>query len=136
MQGVMRLVADGSEHPFSFDLAVAAPWRKHASDGKAQASGLTYAAPLADRAVTTGTMMIRPFGQRIIDYQLQFATNEGEPARFSGHKTINWLRPKVSWTTLPGEIWVGDGAAAVLYATCVLHFDVGRDWWSFAKSFM
>ena len=132
----MRLVADGTQHGFAFELAVGAPWRQHVADGKAQATGITYAAPLADRAVTTGTMMIRPFGQRIIDYQLQFATNDGEPARFSGHKTINWLRPKASWTTLPGEIWVGQDTAAVLYATCELRFDISRDWWSFAKSFL
>ncbi len=131
----MRLDADGSHHDFSFDLKVAAPWRDRIGNGVAEASGLTYAAPLAARAVTTGTMTIAPFGRRMIEYQLRFAADDGRPARFAGKKVINWLRPKASWTTLPGEIWVGEGATAVRYATCELRFDVGRDWWSFAKSF-
>ena len=131
----MRLDADGSRHDFSFDLMVAAPRRDYVGVGRAAASGITHAAPLAARAVTTGIMTIAPLGRRMIDYQLHFAADDGRPARFSGKKTINWLRPKTSWTMLPGEIWLGDGATAERYATCELHFDVGRDWWSFAKSF-
>ena len=135
MQGWMRLEADGTQHDFSFDLMVAARWREHLGNGKADAAGVTYAAPLAARAVTTGTMTIAPFGRRMIEYQLHFATADGQPARFSGKKVINWWRLKSSWTTLPGEIWLGDGSTAVRYATCELYFDVSRNWWSFTKSF-
>jgi hypothetical protein len=136
MQGWMRLASDGSQHPFSFDLQVRGSWREHWDSGNVPATGLTYAAPLAKRAVTTATIGLRPFGDKVIDYNVWFATDQGEPAQFIGNKTINWLAAKSSWTTLPGQITIGHGADAKLYATCELRFDIRRDWWSFAKSFV
>ena len=123
----------GVEHPFSFDVtAAAASTRGHLQDGKAALHGVIHAPPLARAAELAGTITIRPIGQRIIRYELQFDGDDGRTYELVGQKDIRWRSLVRSFTFLPAEI-LDDEHRRI--ATCEVAFDLRHDWWSFLRSF-
>jgi hypothetical protein len=123
----------GVKHPFSFEVtAEAASTRTHLRDGKATLHGVVHAPPLAQAADAEGTITIRPLGQRIIRYELQFAGNDGKIYELVGQKDIRWRDPIRSFTSLPAEILDQEHRRV---GTCQTTFDLKGDWWSFLRSF-
>jgi hypothetical protein len=134
MTGTMELdAAPGTRHPFTFDLIAHAPsTRDHMRTGRAEVRGVVRAPPLADSADTEGTMIIRPFGQRIIRYELSFLADDGKRYEVVGQKDIKLRRLLESWTVLPLEVLDEEHRRV---ATCLTRFDYRNDWWSFLRSF-
>ncbi len=123
----------GVTHPFSFEVtAEARSTRTHLQDGKATLRGVVHAPPLTQVADATGVITIRPVGQRIIRYELEFTGDDGRTYELVGQKAIRWRAPIRSFTFLPAEILDDDHRRI---ATCRMVFDLKRDWWSFLRSF-
>jgi hypothetical protein len=114
----------GVRHPFSFEVTVeAASIRVHLRDGKATLHGTVRAPPLARAADAEGTITIRPIGQRIIRYELQFAGDDGNLYELVGQKDITYL---------PAEILDGEHRRI---GACQATFNVKHHGWSFLRSF-
>jgi hypothetical protein len=123
----------GITHPFSFEVtAEAASTRSHLHDGKATLRGVVHAPPLAKAASADGVITIRPVGQRIIRYELQFTGDDGKSYELIGQKDIRWRSPLASFTYLPAEI-LDDEHRRI--GVCKTSFDLRRDGWSFLRSF-
>jgi hypothetical protein len=123
----------GVQHPFSFEVtAAAASTREHLHDGKATLRGVVHAPPLAEAADAAGVITIRPLGQRVIRYELQFTGDDGRAYELIGQKDIRWLAPIRSFTYLPADI-IDDDHRRI--GACRTTFDLKRDWWSFLRSF-
>jgi hypothetical protein len=123
----------GVKHPFSFEVtAEAVSIRLHLNDGKATLRGVVHAPPLADAADAEGVITIRPLGQRIIRYELQFAGDDGRSYELVGQKDIRWLAPLRSFTYLPADI-IDDDHRRI--GVCRTSFDLKRHGWSFLRSF-
>jgi hypothetical protein len=123
----------GVTHPFSFEVtAAAASTLRHLQDGKAALRGVVHAQPLARAADATGTITIRPIGERIIRYELSFTGDDGNAYRMVGQKDIRWRELTHTLTHLPAEIL---DAAHRRVGSCQTTFDVQRDLWRFLRSF-
>jgi hypothetical protein len=123
----------GVAHPFSFEVtAAAASTLRHLQDGKAALRGVIHAQPLAQAAETTGTITIRPVGERIIRYELAFTGDDGNAYQLVGQKDIRWRNLVHTFTHLPADIF--DGAHRRV-GSCRAAFDVQRDGWRFLRSF-
>ena len=123
----------GVRHPLRFDVvASASSTREHLSTGRADLRGTIHAPPIADAAPAEGTITIRPLGQRIIRYELQFSGDDGKRYEMVGQKTIQWRAPAWGFTHLPAEILDGDHRRI---GACQTKFELKRDFWSFLRSF-
>jgi hypothetical protein len=123
----------GVKHPFRFEVrAHAASARAHVADGRAQLHGVVYAPPRANAADADGTITIRPFGERIIRYELSFLADDGKRYELVGQKDIRWTSPIRTFTTLPAEILDEQGRHV---ATCLTRFDLRGDGLGFLRSF-
>lgn len=134
MSGTVEWDAEpGVQHPFSFAVtAQAASTREHLADGKARLRGVIDARPLAQAADATGTITIRPLGERIIRYELSFTGSDGRTYELVGQKDLSWRAPVRTLTHLPAEI-LDDEHRRI--GTCQTTFNVKRDWWTFLRSF-
>jgi hypothetical protein len=134
MAGTVEWDAEpGVRHPFRFEVtAHAASARDHLSTGRASLRGTVHAPPRAGAANAEGTITIRPLGARLIRYELTFTGDDGKRYELVGQKDIDWRRPLATFTTLPAEILDEDHRRV---ATCLTRFDVGKDLWSFLRSF-
>src|SRR5262245_45101151 len=126
MAGTMEWDAEpGKHHPFRFDITAHAPsTREHLKDGRATLRGVVHAPGLATSADAEGTITIRPLGQRIIRYELEFTGDDGRRYELVGQKDIRWRHPIRTLTTLPAEI-IDDHHRRV--ATCLTRFAYERD---------
>lgn len=110
----------GAAAPMRFEVGAVVPGGiRPLGTARAHLSGTVDVDGLVRGAPATGTMEIAPVAGRRIRYTLDFATAAGEPCRFDGWKSIEWLRPLATWTTLPG-ILTGEGGAVL--GTAELHF--------------
>ncbi len=126
-------VEPGVKHPFSFEVtAEAESTRAHLRDGKAVLRGVVHAPPLAQSGSAGGIITIRPLGQRIIRYELQFAGDDGKTYELRGQKDIRWSTLLYSFTHLPADI-LDDAHRRI--GTCATQFDLQRDGWRFLRSF-
>jgi hypothetical protein len=124
----------GVTHPFSFSVtAEAASAREHLHDGKARLRGVVHAPPLTRAADAEGVITIRPIGQRIIRYELQFTGEDGVTYQLIGQKDIRWRSPLHSFTYLPAEIFDPQRRRI---GRCSTSFDLKRDGWRFLRSFL
>jgi hypothetical protein len=132
MAGTLELDGEpGRKRPMKFDIVTeAASTRDYLRDQKAIMRGVIHAAPLAQSADLEGVMTIRPFGQRIIRYELAFIGDDGRSYELVGQKDIRWTAPIRTFTYLPADI-LDDQHRRI--ATCETYFDV-RHWWSFLRS--
>lgn len=134
MSGTIEWDADpGKHHPFRFEVtARAESTRDHFATGRALLEGTVHAPPLAHGARASGLIVIRPIGQRIIRYELEFVGNDGKRYELVGQKDIRWRSPVKTFTTMPAEILDEDHRRV---ATCATRFDYSRDLFSFLLSF-
>lgn len=134
MAGTFELDGEpGSKHPFRFEVrAVAESTRAHLKDGRADLQGIIYAAPLAASADATGTITIRPIGQRIIRYELAFTGDDGKDYELVGQKDIRWRSPLKTFTSLPAEILDEDHRRV---GTAQTSFDLRAQGIRFLRSF-
>jgi hypothetical protein len=134
MAGTIEWDADpGVRHPFSFEVtAHADSTRAHLRDGRATLRGIVSAPPVAHAVDAEGVITIRPLGERIIRYELEFVGDDGKPYQLVGQKDIRWTSPLRTFTYLPAEILDEDHRRV---ATCKTSFDLRRDWWGFLRSF-
>jgi hypothetical protein len=102
------------------------------ADGKTAVRGTLHAPPIAEGVEVEGVLTIRPFGQRIIRYELAFVGEGGKRYEMVGQKDIRWLSPLKTFTYLPAEILDEEHRRV---ATCEVTFDLTKEWWSFARSF-
>ncbi len=134
MSGTIEWDAEpGVQHPFSFEVAAhAASLRAHIMDGRAELRGVVHAPPRAESADAQGTIIIRPVGQKIIRYHLEFTADDGARLTLAGQKDIRWLAPRTTFSELPAEIHDEAGRRV---ARCSTRFDLEHDTWSFLRSF-
>jgi hypothetical protein len=126
MAGAVTLFGERFTRPFRFDLD-ARGLSPAAIVGTATLAcrGTVRIDGVASDTDAVGTMSVSPFRRRRIGYDLTFGTDDGARMRFCGHKTINWLRPGRSWTTLPGEL--SDADTGAVLGTATVYFDLRRD---------
>ena len=122
----------GKRLPLRFDVtAHAESTRRHLATGRAALRGTIHVPGLAESSDAEGTIVIRPIGQRIIRYELQFVGDDGKHYELVGQKDIRWLAPFETFTTLPAEILDEEHRRI---ATCLLRFDLKRDGFKFLRS--
>ncbi len=113
MAGHWRRSGSEQDLPIRFDVtAETSTLLKPLGTVTGTLSGTLTAGDLVDAAPATGTIEVSPVEHRRIRYTLDFADRSGRPWRFDGWKSIDWLRPLATWTTLPGTIYDADGSAA------------------------
>lgn len=113
MVGTWRRAGSDRDLPIRFDVTADTPTvLKPLGTVTGRLSGTLSAGDLVDGAVATGTIEVSPVEHRRIRYTLDFADAGGTAYRFDGWKSIDWLRPLATWTTLPGTVY--DGAGAVV----------------------
>lgn len=122
----------GKRHPFRFDLTARASARQYLRTGIAHLEGTVFAPPLTRAAKAEGTITIRPLGKKLIRYELAFAADDGKQYRLIGQKDIEWLRPLVTFTTLPAEIY-DDNQHKI--GSCLVKFNLRHDLWPLVRSF-
>ena len=134
MSGTIEWDAEpGKPYPFKFEVTARADsTREHLRDGRATLEGTIDAPPIAHGVRATGTIVIRPIGQRIIRYELAFTGDDGKHYELIGQKDIRWSAPVKTFTTLPAEILDEDHRRV---ATCTTRFDAKRELFSFLRSF-
>ena len=122
----------GKKRPFKFEISAhAESTRAHLVDGKVEVRGILTAPPRANGVDCVGTMTIRPIGQRIIRYELEFTADDGAHYELVGQKDIKLLSLRRSLTYLPADI-LDDQHRRVAF--CETTFDVRNDLWSFLRS--
>lgn len=125
--------APEARYPFHFRIhAHVASTLRHLRDGKATVTGVVHAPPFCEAADATGTLEIRPVLERVIRYRFTFRDQGDQMLTFMGQKNLSLLAPVRTFTELTGEL-IDQRGEVVARAT--LHFDLRRDWLSFARSF-
>ncbi|HEY4179470.1 MAG TPA: hypothetical protein VGM90_21650 [Kofleriaceae bacterium] len=134
MEGTVEWTSTpGVKHPFKFEItAHAASTREHLRDGMVDVRGVITAPPLAESAECSGTMTIRPIGQKIIRYELAFVGDNGTRYEVVGQKDIKYRSLMHSWTHLPLDVLDDQHRRVGVAAT---RFDVRRDMIGFLRSF-
>ena len=79
-------------------------------------------------------LRISPLRKRRIQYVLDFTADDGRRLHFEGQKTINYLAPLRTFTTLPGRV-TEEAAAGRLVGEALLFFDARRDLLAFLRGF-
>lgn len=120
MVGTWRRPGGSEDLPIRFDVtADTETLLKPLGTVTGRLSGRLSAGGLVEDAAATGTIEVSPVEHRRIRYTLDFADAGGRPYRFDGWKSIDWLRPLATWTTLPGTLY--DPAGEVV-GTATLRF--------------
>ncbi|MFQ5479308.1 MAG: hypothetical protein ACE5E4_11910 [Candidatus Binatia bacterium] len=88
--------------------------------GQVAVTGYVEMEGVAKHAALEGQMTIKPLLARLIRYEFGFRGDDDSTYFYSGCKTIRHLRPKKTWTTLPGSIFDADRQEI---ATSVTRFD-------------
>lgn len=121
MAGTVRLHGEPGERVLRLDLDVVAPgllvlW----GDTEARLRGRVTLAGVADDAGATGTLLIAPIRRKRLRYQLTFHADDGRTLRVDGWKSVRFLRPFKSMTTLPATVYDEDGT---VLGEAMLRFD-------------
>jgi hypothetical protein len=134
MEGTVEWSSEpGVKRPFKFEItAHAESTREHLRDGMVEVRGVITAPPLAETADCSGTMTIRPIGQRLIRYELAFVGDDGKSYEVVGQKDIKLRSLVHSWTHLPLDVLDDQHRRVGVAATT---FDVKRDMIGFLRSF-
>lgn len=134
MEGTVEWSSEpGVKRPFKFEItAHAESTREHLKDGMVDVRGVITAPPLTVGADCSGSMMIRPIGQKIIRYELSFVADDGKTYEVVGQKDIKYRSLVHSWTHLPLDVLDEQHRRVGVAAT---RFDVRRDMIGFLRSF-
>jgi hypothetical protein len=132
MAGPARLTGASEQRPLRLELDVTCPGLlKLWADTEATLTGRVSLPGTADDPHAVGTLQIAPLRRRRLRYQLAFRAEDGRPLRLDGWKTVRFLRPLRSMTTLPATLYEADGS---VLGEALLKFDV-RDLPSFRAGF-
>lgn len=133
MSGTLRVPDVAPNRPFSFTLrarsrglADFARTREVTIEGELTAEGFGARCPLS------GTLGMDVLRTGRIPYDFRFTADDGREYRFVGEKRVRLASLRRSMTWLPGRV-IDDTGAVVGEAQ--VTFDLGRDLWSFLKSF-
>ena len=106
MVGTWTPQGGGPKRPFRFDVtAETQSLLKPFGTVVGRLTGVVSAEGLAHAAPAAGTIEVSPVEHRRIRYNLEFTDDEGRALRVDGWKSIRWLRPLSTWTTLPTTIY-------------------------------
>jgi len=111
---------DGRAQLFELEVKASSSLRHFLRTGHARLTGVVRAPPWADEAAATGSIRIRPFLGRSIDYALEFGGDDESRYSFVGHKDLNKLNPVTAMTELVGEV-LHDGS---VIGRATLYFDL------------
>jgi hypothetical protein len=115
---------DGAERTMKFTArARARSFFRHLTDHKAELDGHVDMDGLATHQPLHGEITINPILGRMIRYEFDFTTDDGQRLRFAGQKDVKLLHVVDTMTTLPGSI-VDDKGTEL--ATALLYFDKKR----------
>ena len=132
MSGPARLGGAAASRPMRLELDVVAPGLlKLWAVTEASMTGRAVLDGVADDPAATGSMLIAPIRRRRLRYQLAFQATDGRPLRIDGWKSVSYLRPLRSMTTLPVTVYAADGS---VFGEALLTFDL-RDLPRFLASF-
>lgn len=132
MAGPARLRASDRQRRLRLELDVVAPGLlKLWADTEAAMTGRAFLDGVVDDPAAIGTMHIAPIRRRRLRYQLTFQATDGQPLRLDGWKSVSFLRPLRSMTTLPVTVYAADGS---VFGEALLKFDL-RDMPRFLGSF-
>lgn len=105
---------------------------RFARDRLAEIQGAVEMEGFASHRPLRGTLEMDPILGRKLVYDFRFVDDEGVEHRFTGRKSVSWLRLLETMTTLPGEIFDASGRRV---GRARLRFDVRSDLLRFARSF-
>ena len=132
MEGPCRVQGDpAGPCRLELDVDLAEPLSPR-TDAEAVMSGRVRLTGLADDPHATGTMHIAPIARRRIRYRLDFTALDGRRLHLDGWKSIGFLRPVHSMTTLPVTVTDDDGTVV---AEARLRFHLASDLWPMVRSF-
>jgi hypothetical protein len=101
-------------------------------DRKAEIVGEVDVEGFADHRPMRGSLTIDPVLGKELVYDFTFPANNDRPMRFYGKKSVEFLRPLATMTTLPGQL-LGPGGEVVGEAR--LRFDARSDVGKWLRSF-
>ena len=129
MAGTWRTADGCREQPIGFDMHADVPAELHPLGSvSGHLAGTLAAGGLAQQAEATGTIELSPVEHRRIRYTIDFRSDDGTLLHLDGWKSIDWLRPVSTWTTLPATITASGGSVV---GTATLRFRL-RDLPAFA----
>ncbi|TVT16612.1 hypothetical protein FNH05_36610, partial [Amycolatopsis rhizosphaerae] len=102
------------------------------ADVEAGLSGRVVLPGLADDRHATGTLHIAPVARKRIRYRLDFTASDGRRLHLDGWKSIRYLRPVHSMTTLPATVTDESGRVV---REVLLRFDLRRELGPMLRSF-
>lgn len=122
MAGPARLRSGSEQRPLRLELDVTCPGLlKLWADTEATLAGRVLLPGVADDPHAVGTLQIAPLRRRRLRYQLAFQATDGRPLRLDGWKSVRFLHPLRSMTTLPATLYEADGS---VLGEAVLRFHV------------
>lgn len=123
MAGTWRRRGEDVERPIAFEAVVTFPSVPNPlGTARGELRGVLRAADLARASRAVGSIELSPVRERALRYRLDLTGDDGRPYRVEGRKSIDWLRPVPTWTTMPATI--ADGAGTVV-GTATLRFAKG-----------
>ncbi len=133
MEGTVQRDGERFDRPFRFEFVVTAPSALgFFTDVVGETKGTVRIDGLAKEAFAEGTLEMSPFLKRRLRYEFRLKADDGQDYRFDGTKSISYLRPLTTWTTLPGTLYDSKGK---VWGTALLRFSLRRELLSLLGSF-
>jgi hypothetical protein len=134
MSGSYHLVdAPDRELAISFTIrAVVHDLLQFVRDRKAEIVGEVDVEGFADHRPMRGTLTIDPLLGKELVYDFEFPANDDRRCRFSGKKSVDFLRLLETMTTLPGQLL---GPKGEVVGEARLRFDARSDMAKWLRSF-
>jgi hypothetical protein len=133
MEGTLRRAGESADRAFRFEFEVVAPSALgFLTTVVGETKGLVNVEGLATDAPAEGTLEMSPFIGRRLRYRFVMKADDGREYRFDGAKSISYVRPLSTWTTLPGTLYDSEGKA---WGTAMLRFPLQRELLNLVASF-
>ncbi|MHB8874320.1 MAG: hypothetical protein ACYC8T_11590 [Myxococcaceae bacterium] len=133
MEGTLQREGETFDRPFRFEFEVVAPSALgFLTSVVAEMRGTARIDGLAKDGPAEGTLEMSPFLRRQLRYRFTLKADDGREYRFDGQKSINYLRPLTTWTTLPGTLYDPEGK---VWGTALLRFVMKRELVNLLTSF-
>ena len=133
MEGTLQRSGESFDRPFRFDFEVVAPSALgFLTTVVGETKGTVHIDGLAKDAPAEGTLEMSPFLGRKLRYRFAMKADDGREYRFDGAKSISYLRPLSTWTTLPGTLYDPEGK---VWGTALLKFPLQRELLNLLTSF-
>lgn len=133
MEGTLRRAGETADRPFRFDFEVVAPSALgFLTSVVGETRGTVNVEGLANGAPAEGTLEMSPFLTRRLRYRFVMKADDGREYRFDGAKSLSYLRPVSTWTTLSGTLYDSEGK---VWGTALLRFPLQRELVNLLASF-